>query len=698
MLNPLLDFDFLKQLDLENNKATYAKMVLLTQDEMPIQEIQGKITQGSVNIDGASAVRRSCSLTMIAPKIDLDDSYWALKNKFKLEIGVENNIDSRYPDIIWFKYGIFVFTSLNMVVGVNNYTINLQGKDKMCLLNGEVGGTITASTDFGKIDEWKKLESGEVVKESVSLTIPNIIKMAVNTFGNEKLENIIINDIDEYAVELLEYRGNKPLYMIRDADSGQEVNMTLDGNKEYYDSEGNTIKLNEIKHYYNPNPLVDQTKATTIYSLNSQQSNNKGYNVVKVELGQTAGYRSTDLIYPGELVANIGESLTSILDKIKNTFSNYEYFYDIDGRFVFQKKKTYLTESFNNLKKSDGEVYAEAAVYTSAATYSLENGVLLTAFNNNPSIQNIKNDFSIWGKKTSATSQDLPVHLRYAIDEKPSKYKTFDGTEYLSSKVDWREIIYQMALDYYKYSTNDDFLLELANNNPQYPTGKTGYEQYYIDLQAFWRQIYNPDAIGKQGMGGYIELELDEIYQTTKRKYSTKDGFAWEVEYAPETLNFWLDFLNPYSEIGKYSIKAIGHRPKADNNDKTTVIKNREIPNVLFIPRDEYDETIGKISQQLSGYTYMRLQPQIENYFTISAQGISALDQFNVLMEQHLQLTESVTLTAVPIYHLEPNTRIHVYDENTNTNGDYIISKITIPLQYNGTTSITATKAVDRIY
>jgi hypothetical protein len=47
----------------------------------------------------------------------------------------------------------------------------------------------------------------------------------------------------------------------------------------------------------------------------------------------------------------------------------------------------------------------------------------------------------------------------------------------------------------------------------------------------------------------------------------------------------------------------------------------------------------------------------------------------------------------VPIYYLEPNTRVHVFDEETNINGDYIVSKITIPLAYNGTMSLTATKA-----
>jgi hypothetical protein len=43
----------------------------------------------------------------------------------------------------------------------------------------------------------------------------------------------------------------------------------------------------------------------------------------------------TDLTYAGDLIANVGETLTSVLDKIKNMLGNYEYFYDVDGRFVF---------------------------------------------------------------------------------------------------------------------------------------------------------------------------------------------------------------------------------------------------------------------------------------------------------------------------------------------------------------------------
>jgi hypothetical protein len=57
-----------------------------------------------------------------------------------------------------------------------------------------------------------------------------------------------------------------------------------------------------------------------------------------------------------------------------------------------------------------------------------------------------------------------------------------------------------------------------------------------------------------------------------------------------------------------------------------------------------------------------------------------------------------VSITSLPIYYLEPNTLIYICDLNANIDGEYIVSKITIPLAYNGTMSITGTKVVQRLY
>jgi len=64
---------------------------------------------------------------------------------------------------------------------------------------------------------------------------------------------------------------------------------------------------------------------------------------------QVCGYRETEIVYPYDLIAAPGETVTSVLDKLVNMLGDFEYFYDVDGRFIFQRKKIYQNVSYNNL-------------------------------------------------------------------------------------------------------------------------------------------------------------------------------------------------------------------------------------------------------------------------------------------------------------------------------------------------------------
>jgi hypothetical protein len=123
---------FLLDLDKTKVKTKYARITALTFDESPIETIEGRVTQGSINLDGDSAVRRTCSLTLVANDFDYSNYLWGLNTKFKLEIGLKNEINSNYPDIIWFNQGKYLISSFNMSRSTNNFTISLSGKDKMC--------------------------------------------------------------------------------------------------------------------------------------------------------------------------------------------------------------------------------------------------------------------------------------------------------------------------------------------------------------------------------------------------------------------------------------------------------------------------------------------------------------------------------------------------------------------------------------
>ena len=79
------DREFLKQLDNHRTKVTYARIIALSLDETPIEAIEGRVTEGSINIDGDSSVRRTCSLTIVAKDFDYNEFIWGLNTKIKIE-------------------------------------------------------------------------------------------------------------------------------------------------------------------------------------------------------------------------------------------------------------------------------------------------------------------------------------------------------------------------------------------------------------------------------------------------------------------------------------------------------------------------------------------------------------------------------------------------------------------------------------
>ena len=1140
MNNALNDKEFLKKLDNTKEKRTYIRIISLDNKNNPLEMLEGRATGGSVNLDGASAVRRSCSLSLIAFEnkkftegqiIPITDVYWGLKNRFKLEVGIENLIEPKYPNIIWFKQGHFVINNFSKSININGgININISGQDKMALLNGTLGGQFLSEIDFGteeEIDEW-----GNVIIHKVP--IYNIIKNVLQVYAQEPLENIIINDLDEEnAWELWDYRGEKPMYLLGSTneenvlqiqnmnldqetlvinsneisqteknegckyfyktydgikstsdgrtyllqegsrnDNDQTTGMKIDWSTEtiehnfsfdYLDENGkslpffilsntefqsdngdsilvqakklpvktdngifikltnelkvlssrenNTIvdnfgysfeikeideeeetiklepldsscfdnnewmerlnknvagwnsndalyiltfykydkndvyttvpknfidtsiklefidaqtlekiqeyvipgnifelfpesknfiyKISEIPQYYSLNtldPIYNNNSTTIILPGGTEE-----YKVAKIEYGETAGYHATDLVYNTDLILKPGETITSLLDKLKNMLSNFEYFYDINGRFVFQKKKDYIQELFSPI---DGNI-VNPTMITSPYEYKFEDTKLFTAISNSPKIDNVKNDFVVWGSKKSG-SNDIPFHARCAIHKKPQIYttqpyyekrkltylqreyyssgksfiyceedddkkyykieydeifsetpqntielndnsensvyiadlpfiipkgkyimkitsensledlsnfklygikestttnsnlintfsvinntlsdyiytheknynklqlqfdsnsskegyaftiswyplvkkynlietddfeKSFDNKLYylkdqcywlnndelcdkngniitkdnLTSSIyykkhepktykvqnssyskddendivtEWQEIIYQMAIDYYRHNMESNFLYNIENDNKfegktLYPNGKTGYEQYYQDLQAFWRLLYNPEAAA----ANYCSLTY-EFYPKDNIKYKYWNKY---IHSDPSKLPYWLEFLDlGGAELSKYSISEIGQRPKVVNENNINSIYYKEIPEVQFVISPE------EVVDTDTSYTPLQIQKNMEALFSRSSQGLSAIEKINELLYQHSCCSEGLSLTSIPIWYLQPNTRIYVEGQ-----GDYTLDKIQYNLNYNGMMNLTCTKVIKQIF
>lgn len=153
----LNDNQFLKFVDELHLKTQYAKIILLNWKEQPIKEIQGVVTGGNMNLDGKSSMRRTCNLsTFIADTAyhitDIDNPF-SLNKKIQIEIGYKNTTPYYQEyEMLWYPQGTFIITNTSLNRTAGGVIVSLTCKDKMCLLNGEVGGTFPASVTFHEYD------------------------------------------------------------------------------------------------------------------------------------------------------------------------------------------------------------------------------------------------------------------------------------------------------------------------------------------------------------------------------------------------------------------------------------------------------------------------------------------------------------------------------------------------------------------
>ena len=66
------------------------------------------------------------------------------------------------------------------------------------------------------------------------------------------------------------------------------------------------------------------------------------------------------------------------------------------------------------------------------------------------------------------------------------------------------------------------------------------------------------------------------------------------------------------------------------------------------------------------------------------------------LLYEYTNLNESISITCLPIYYLEPNTRITVENNLIGIFGDYVIQEFTLPLDQQGSMTISCNKAIER--
>ena len=672
----LQDSAFLSMVDTLQIKEQYVKITVLDWLEQPIQEVQGLVTGGNGNLDGKSAMRRSCNLQAFIPNEELSNitnvnNLFSINKKIYLEIGFKNTTGyyKEYP-ILWYPQGLYIITNPSINHSASGVNLSLQLKDKMCLLNGDCGGKIAASTQF---DEYETIdENGDFV--IMKPTIVQIIREVVNHFGGEQLGKIIISDLDTKVKMAMRWIGNTPLYLINENGS---YTMTTN----YNDAKG---------------------KAYTMY-----------------EYGDDVGFIFTDFTYPSELIENAGSSVVTVLDKIKSTLGNYEYFYDVHGNFVWQEIKNYLntTQATVDLQKLNNEDYIVDQSRGKIA-YDFTNSALVSSYSNTPQFSQIKNDFVVWGIRKTALGNTIPIRYHLAIDTKPAIgniYEVFmyeDPTDGLTKAK--APIKFAAAANfpeqgaagvfYYAEDMNGVYIWEADSyyllSNTELRKVKTTDWRTELYLQG---AIAEPTGIESNYYYTELAAEWPKLYDICQSSYVENGetiytgGFRPEVLKRPSDIDYWLDFIDTTTAIGALSVSNIGRRTHIVNSNDINCVFEPEIPDYVLIKKGQKDTEEKRKECEDRNQAFIQVDEAIYDMLAIGGIPNGAFTEIKNLLHEYTSYNESIQLQIMPIYHLEPNIRIGVYDKDSDITGDYMINTISVPFTTTGTMSISATRAITKM-
>lgn len=692
--------EFLSSIDDSVNQKKLVRITLLNWAEDPIKEIQGVVSSGNLSLDGSSAVRRTCTMTatLDAGSYDIESANmdFAINKKIFVEVGVKNQT-KQYPQhpILWFPQGVFLIKTFSASTSATGgFVINLTLEDKMGLLNGDAGGKFPAATILHEQDT--QTATGDIVTEKVP--VYRIIQELVNHFGGEDLNNIVIEDVDLRLKRIVKWNGSTPLYMKR---SGS--------------NESSSISFL---------PSLDKLDGASQYNQ-----------------GDDVGYVYEDFTWSGDLTANAGETVTSILDKIKSALGNYEYFYDVFGVFHFREIKNYLnttqaTGLLNDMAQNNYLI--ETAV--PKTVYSFESGKNLVTMSVSPQFEKIKNDFVVLGQKkgtSSSVAYNISYHL--AIDTKPPVVSTeevngdmrqvygtytnllvyeelgtsihkaafpeivptlgefgeFNTIYYMDGKAfcwtqsnAWKELPVIAFFDENNPYKVLDWRTQLYLKGLLARANGTDQGYYFAELEAGWPQIYNLATQKFFGEEDTVD-ENGNVVSTGDKARALTEGY------------FFLDFIDAAtSPLGKFSVSNIGRR--SDVVDKKTDVNclfEPEVPNVVFI--DTTDKTDAEIDEERNeciqkDVPYCQIDGDLFSALSVGGYHNAAYDQITLELYNGTTYQTTVSMTAIPVYYLEPNVRVRVDDVTSMTHGDFMIQNMSIPYDVGQTMSVTANRCIEK--
>ena len=691
------NFTYRNETNLSHIKRTQVKIELLNLQERAIGSLEGEVINGNISVNGDSAVRRTLNLVFTTTdknyKILETHNDLSLNKKIKVYIGITDlRTSNSVKEPLWNKMGTYVMSKCTSTANVNSQQINISAQDKMCLHNGSVAGKIEYTT---------RLDS-ETIAPSYKNYISNIKEAYKDLIGHKKTLSqavaIMKNNLTIVYKEVEgkdSYLENNVLSLMKNVNEIQSI-----GAGEAYDD-----KLQEISEGISSLSVHSRLKKIPIkdiirYAAISLAGELPGKVVINdvpdkiktpviIDDKGTIGFKMISYIYPGELTLNTGQPVSEIYERCKQALGgNYEYFYDVEGNFVFQEIKNYLYNNIPKIEELKNRDY-NYSFNKMPIQFDFSQYNIISSYNSSPAWENIKNDFYVWGNNNE---QLIGYHL--VIDDKPIIPTYVKDLTQSDNILDWREFI----VHNYDIGEDRNFVGKCyIEDLPKMYHSKIGDVCCVVDKKikaplyrqwngTTWVEYSLTDAIHYVNYPDYYpELKELWVHDRYEDNYERKQDVG--------KFNFNFDIIEGSRDLSKFSVKTIGRR-KCPINDKDVKILYPTIVEDKLVYYDKED-----LKYTMHPNDAIKLE-KIEDFSKYQKTGNiykSAFESIKKLLFQHTTYNEKLQITSIPVYNLEVNRRCYLSFQKTNTNGYFLLKTLNFNFSNNDIMNATFIKTNERI-
>ena len=373
--------------------------------------------------------------------------------------------------------------------------------------------------------------------------------------------------------------------------------------------------------------------------------------------------------YKGAYIT-ITDASGQITQQIDNVI---EYFQEITNKAI-DNIKDKIQDLSNYESQFDEKLEADTTAVFGDTTYLIQAGT----------IEQYREDIQ-------AIIDTFANELTVLIGPKDSNDKTFSPSSFAPFPQSTKKIAFDMLSNITEFIKtmpkitqvqSKDWRTTLYLQGLQADLQGTDSSYYYIELMNEWRKIY--DITGSERRDKQI-------------------GFQDAVIECATDMDFFLDFIDTTDGLNQYSVQNIGLRSKVIVDDSINCMFEPIVNDIVFITEDGYVNAEGKTHDEQyqecveKKQAFCQVPPEVYDALAVGRYYNGADIMIKDLLYQYTNFNENISINCMPIYYLEPNSRITVQSEEAGISDDFIIKSMSIPLDNSGTMTISANRAATKI-